>query len=119
MPSASKMERTRYLLVHYQFDRLLTDEEVRKVFTSQLNRLYGIKGSLEMGLFLSWVHPNKPLAILRSSHTNVTKLYCLTFFITDLNSKPLTFIPIKTAGSIKKIKTLALSPNWKDLRDQE
>ena len=53
MTSASKMERTRYLVITYMYDRVLLDVELRKVFTYSLNRLYGYKGSLEMGLFLA------------------------------------------------------------------
>lgn len=115
MTSASKMERTRYLLVFYIYDRQLKKEELRRIFSNQLNRLYGLKGGLEMGLFLSWVNPDEPIIILRASHRNIKKLFNVTFFITDYNDKILSTIPIKTAGSIKTIKNFALTQNWKDL----
>ena len=115
MTSSSKLERTRYILLYYEYERPLREDELRKTFSNHLNRLYGIKGSLEMGLFLSWTHEHEPLAILRSSHDNIAKLLCVTFFITELNEKNLTIIPLKTGGSIKKMKSLALSTNWKDL----
>ena len=82
MTSASKMERGRYLLVYYLYDRHLQEDELRKIFSYQLNRLFGLKGSLEMGLFVTWIHPTQPMDIFRSSHTNVLNLLCSTFFTT-------------------------------------
>lgn len=113
------MERQRYILVYYSFERLLKEEEIRRIFTNQLNRLYGIKGGLDMGIFLSWMHPEKPFFIMRSSHTNMKKFFCVTFFISDFNGKNLNFIPLKTAGSIKKIKNYALSQNWENLLEAQ
>ena len=114
MTSASKMERTRYILVYYHYERVLREDELRRIFTYSLNRLFGIKGSLDMGLFLAWVHPTEQLAILRSSHTNVFDLLCSTFFISDFFDKPLSILPLKTTGSIKSAKNLAETHPWNE-----
>ena len=114
MTSTSKMERTRYVIVYYHYERMLREDELRKIFTYQLNRLFGIKGSLDMGLFLAWVHPSDTLVILRSSHNNVVKLLCSTFFISDFMDKSLSIIPLKITGSIKNAKSIALSKNWSE-----
>ena len=111
MTSSSKLERQRYILVQYFYERILKEDELRRIFTSQLNRIFGLKGSLDMGIFLSWIHSEKPLAILRSSHTDVNKFFCLTFFISEFNDKLLTIVPLKTSGSIKNIKNFALTQN--------
>ena len=114
MTSTSKMERTRYVIAYYHYERMFREDELRKIFTYQLNRLFGIKGSLDMGFFLVWVHPSDAIVILRSSHDNIGKLLCCTFFITEFMDKPLSIIPLKTTGSIKKAKSIALSINWND-----
>lgn len=115
MTSASKMERGRYTVIYYHYERVLREDELRRVFTYSLNRVYGIKGSLQMGLFLAWVHPTEKIAIIRTSHTTVNDLLCSTFFITDFFDKSLSIIPLKTTGSIKKAKTIANTNSWHDL----
>ncbi len=107
MTSASKMERTRYLVIRYFYERILQEDEIRKIFSYQLNRLFGFKGSLEMGLYVAWVHPLEPKVILRTSHNNFLNLLCTTFFTTDFLDKPLLIVPIKSTGSIKNAKNIA------------
>jgi RNase P/RNase MRP subunit POP5 len=116
MTSSSKMERTRYILVFYQYERILTEDELRKIISFQLNRLFGIKGSLEMGFFLAWIHQTETIAILRTSHSNLLKLLNVTFFITEFNNYPLSIIPIKTSGSIKSLKDVSITFNWLELK---
>lgn len=115
MTSASKMERARYTVIYYHYERVLREDELRRVFTYSLNRLNGLKGSLQMGLFLAWVHPTEKVALIRTSHTTVADLLCSTFFITDFFDKPLSIIPLKTTGSIKNAKNIANSQSWHEL----
>ena len=70
-----------------------------------------------MGLFLSWVHPKEPIVIIRTSHTSVIDLFCITFFITSFENKPISIVPLKTAGSIKTLQDFVSTSNWKDFKE--
>lgn len=117
MTSASKLERARYVLVYYFYEGILKEEELKKIFMNQLNRLFGVRGSLEMGLFISWIHPTEPMVILRTSHKSIFDLLCTSFFITHNNSKKLSILPLRTGGSIKKMQELAQSAKWETLKE--
>lgn len=118
MTPTSRLERGRYVLLAYDYERNLQEDELRKIFTIQLNRLFGIKGSLQMGIFLSWVHSSKPLLIFRASHKKVLDFFCICFFITNFENKDLSIIPLKTSGSIKNLQDEASKTNWNNFKEQ-
>lgn len=109
---ANKMEINRYISLISIYHRPLKEKEIWYIFTDNLNYLFGLKGSLETGLFLSWVQ--SPIAIFRCSHDNVMKLMTCIYWIRNYQGFPISFMPLKINGTIKSAKKFLSNVNWKE-----
>ena len=57
-------------------------------------RLFGLKGSMKAGLYLSWQHEIFPSAVIRCSHIMVNELLATLFFITNFNGTAISLSEI-------------------------
>jgi RNase P/RNase MRP subunit POP5 len=105
-PTKLRMEINRYITVCYIYHRSLSEKEIWFIFSNTINQLFGLQGSLEMGLYLSWVNPSpeEPMAIFRCSHNKLQNFMAATYWIREFREYPIVFIPIKTHGTIKTAK---------------
>jgi len=100
------MERGRYITIYYKYYRLLSLEELKRLFSKMGNYLYGIQGSLDLGLYISWLHESEPIAILRCSHSSIDKIFNILYFISYLEDRLINLIPIDVSGTIKNSKEI-------------
>ena len=99
------MEINRYISIICIYDRTLGEKEIWFIFSDMLNQLFGLKGSLDMGLFLSWVHPSsQPIVIFRCSNDHINKFMTIIYWIRSYQGKAITFVPWKIHGTIKAAK---------------
>lgn len=111
-----KMERARYMVIYSYYERKFSVDELRKILNSNIGRIYGIEGSLDLGLYISWTHDIHPVYVIRLAHLYTNKFYNCLMFIREFNTKKVNFIPIKTFGSIKQAKEFIADYNWDELR---
>ena len=110
--SAIKIEKARYILVYYYNDVLLEEDEIKRKINSIVTRIYGLNGSISMGIYISWVHNSYPIVLIRISHKYINNFYACFLFLREIN-----LIPIKLFGSIKKGINYANSINWDEIND--
>ena len=114
--SKQRMEINRYISLICIYHRALGEKEIWFIFSDMLNHLFGIKGSLEMGLFLSWAHPSsQPIAIFRCNNKHINKFMTLTYWIRFYQGKHITFIPWKISGTIKSAKDKLANADMKKI----
>lgn len=115
MSPTDRDERPRYIATYYLYHRRLEQKELWRVLTDTLSRLYGLQGSLDMGLFLPWLDDNQPVAVFRTSHKCLDQFFTITYFVTEYTGKPLVLVPWKTSGTLEKVKREVNKQDWSAL----
>ena len=106
LTKTDKLDRSRFVAFTYFYYRHLHDQELWKLISNQSNILFGVKGAIKMGLYQIYVSNDRPYAIYRVSHTNVTNFYMLLCSIRKFTERPISFISLQVSGTIKSLAML-------------
>ncbi|MHA1992349.1 MAG: Rpp14/Pop5 family protein [Candidatus Hodarchaeales archaeon] len=105
MANNPKIERSRYIAITYGYNRVLSQSELWKLISGYCHNLFGLKGLIEMGLYLNFVSP-KPFAIFRISSNSINKLLMTFASCRKYNNEPIVFFSLSISGTIKGLKDL-------------
>ena len=112
MPSSKNLEQSRYILLYYHLRHVLPEKDIKWNITSTISRIYGLHGNVVMGIYFSLIHPNQNLVLIRIANKYVYEFYTCLLFLREIS-----FIPIKTFGSIDKAKKYIDSVNWIEFKE--
>lgn len=103
-----KQERRRYVLFKiikgesHRFD----DKEFLKVLWTTIWHYFGMNTANKIGLWLLELNLKNNYGIVRCSHQTKEIMISALSMIKEINDERIIFSPIKTSGTIKKIKNL-------------
>jgi RNase P/RNase MRP subunit POP5 len=116
MATSQKLERARYIAIGYGYNSSLSQKEIWKVISSHCHNLFGIKGLVEMGLYLQYAS-SKPFVIFRVSSTSINNFLMCLASCREFNKKPIVFFSLKISGTIKGLQILENLEIIKTLED--
>lgn len=103
-----KFERQRYILFYYivEKDIIIDGKSIINLIWKNLFRYFGIKETSKIGLWLIELNLEERWGILRFAHTSKEIVITSLGMIRYLQNSRLSIYPIKTSGTIKKIKKI-------------
>ena len=105
-----KKERQRYILfkIIKGDDIILKQQDFLNSIWQSIWRYFGLKEANKIGLWLLELNLKEEFGIIRCSHETKESIITALTLIKEIDGKKIIFSPIKTSGTIKKIKSLLI-----------
>lgn len=106
MPEAGKLEKLRYIKVSWiiKEEASIESKTIYMMISRNLRSIYGLKGSVEAGLYLVDTLENEKSIIIRCSHNHVNKLLGAVALCSEYNKMKLLVYSKSMSGTIKGIR---------------
>ncbi|MFX0033235.1 MAG: Rpp14/Pop5 family protein [Candidatus Hodarchaeota archaeon] len=103
-----KKDRQRYILflIIKEYENKIDQKAILKAFWYSIWRYFGLKEANKIGLWLIELDLENHYGIIRCSHQTKEFIISALTLITEIDSKKIIFSPIKTSGTIKKLKKI-------------
>ena len=110
-----KFEKQRYILFYYiiKKDLDINEHSITNLIWKSLFRYFGVKETSKIGLWLVDLDVEQQWGILRFAHTSKEMIITSLGMIRYLGDSQISIYPIKTSGTIKKIKKILSSLQMK------
>ena len=104
-----RKERQRYILfsIIKSSDLSFTQKDLTMTLWKSIWRYFGMKEANKIGLWVLELNNEKNYGIIRCSHQTKEILITSLTLITEINHKKVIISPIKTSGTIKKIREIS------------